>query len=191
MKKILPLMALLAVAGFGCGSPSTPTDPITAARQGGAPENPITDKRFDSCVLFTKVDAEAVLGTRVNDPLHSGAATEDQSTVVSSCSFATNAELPSDVKVVSLLIRKAKDPVEALRVYDEARAQSSGLSGVEPVDVPNLGERAYWAGGNLTQLNVLKGEAWFIINVQDTKSRNVQQQAVEAARRALDKQSQL
>ncbi|MCC6563807.1 hypothetical protein IT087_02860, partial [Candidatus Uhrbacteria bacterium] len=125
------------------------------------------------------------------DPLHSGAATEDQATIVSSCSYATNAELPVDVKVASVLIRKAADVAEALRVYEEARSQSKGLSGVDPVDIQNLGDRAYWAGGGLKQLNVLKGDAWFIVNIQDTKSNTLQQQATEAVRRALDKQGKM
>ncbi len=196
MKKLLPLAAIIALTGFGCG-PATPpasntaTDPINAAKDSGAPTNPIVNKKYDSCVLFVKVDAEAVLGMKVNDPLHSGAATEDQATIVSSCSYATNAEMPSDVKVASLLIRKAKDSVEALRVYDEARAQSKGLSGVDPVDVQGLGDRAYWAGGSLTQLNVIKGDAWFIVNIQDTKSGTLQLQATEVVRRALDKQGKM
>lgn len=192
MKKLLPLAVLLAVAGFGCGRGApTPTGPNNAATNSAAPSNPIVNKKYDSCVLFTKADAEAVLGMKVNEPLHSGAATEDQATIVSSCSYATNGELPTDVKVASMLIRKAADSVEAMRVYDEARAQSKGLSGVDPVDVQGLGDRAYWAGGSLTQLNVLKGDAWFIVNIQDTKSNTLQQQATEAVRRALDKMAKM
>jgi hypothetical protein len=89
------------------------------------------------------------------------------------------------------LVRKALDSVEAMRVYDEARAQSKGLSDVDPVDVQGLGDRAYWAGGSLTQMNVLKGDAWLIVNIQDTKSNTLQQQATEAVRRALDKMGKM
>ena len=194
MKKLLPVLAVLALAGFGCGKApaANTTDPINAAKDTtSAPSNPIQNKKYDGCVLFTKADAEAVLGMKANDPLHSGAATEDQATIVSSCSYATSGEMPSDVKVASLLVRKAIDSVEAMRVYDEARAQSKGLSGVDPVDVQGLGDRAYWAGGSLTQLNVLKGDAWLIVNIQDTKSTDLQKQATEAVRRALDKMSQM
>ncbi|MCK9360951.1 hypothetical protein M0Q28_01855 [Patescibacteria group bacterium] len=194
MKKLLPLIAILAVAGLGCGRATPPaanTVTTNGAETSNAPANPIVNKKYDSCLLFTKVDAEAVLGMKVNDPLHSGAATEDQATIVSSCSYATNAELPVDVKVASVLIRKAADATEAVRVYEEARSQSKGLSGVDPMDVQNLGDRAYWAGGALSQLNVLKGDAWFIVNIQDTKSKTLQQQATEAVRRALDKQGKM
>lgn len=150
-------------------------------------ETPIADKNYDSCTLLTMVDAEAVLGQKVNTPLTSGAATEGQATTVSSCSYATNGETPADVKVASLLVRKAATLEEANKVFDNARAESKKLSGVDPVDVANLGDRAYWSGGSLTQMNVLKGQAWLIVNVQDKQSRTNQQQAFEAARRALDK----
>lgn len=195
MKKLLPLVAVLALTGLGCGPAKSPaatgTGPVSVANGAGAPTNPIVNKKYDSCVLFVKTDAEAVLGMKVSEPLHSGAATEDQATIVSTCSYSTVGETAADVKVVSLLIRKATDVAEAVRVFDEARGLSKGLSGVDPIDVQNLGDRSYWAGGTLGQLNVLKGDAWLIINVQDTKSKAALQQATEAARRALDKMAQM
>lgn len=193
MKKILPLIAILALAGAGCGRPSKPAPSNTGSTPAAtAPAgSPILDKRYDACALFVKADAEAVLGTKVNDPLTSGAATEGQVTTVSSCSYATSAELPNDVKVASLLVRKAATKAEADQVFTDARAQSKGLSGVDPVDIRGLGDRAYWSGGNLTQMNVLNGNAWLIINIQDTQSRNLQQQATEAVKRALDKMGKL
>ncbi len=196
MKKLLPLIAVIVLAGAGCGrakppSANTATDPVNAAKEAGAPANQITNKKYDSCVLFLQTDAEAVLGVKVNEPLHSGAATEDQATTVSSCSYATTGETPADVRVASLLVRKAKDVEEARRVFDEARSLSKGLSGVDPVDAQNLGDRAYWAGGALNQLNVLKDDAWLIVNIQDTKNKAQLQQATEAARRALDKMAKM
>ncbi len=193
MKKLLPLIAVIVLAGAGCGraTPSTSGTATNVAKDSGAPTNPIVNKKYDSCVLFVKTDAEAVLGVKVNEPVHSGAATEDQATIVSTCSYSTAGETPADVKVASLLVRKAKDTAEAVRVFDEARGLSKTLSGVDPVDVSDLGDRAYWAGGALNQLNVLKGDAWLILNIQDKKSKTVQLQATEAARRALDKMARL
>ncbi|MCC6563540.1 hypothetical protein IT087_01470, partial [Candidatus Uhrbacteria bacterium] len=66
MKKLLPLIAILAVAGLGCGRATPPasntTVPTNGTETSNAPTNPIVNKKYDSCTLFTKVDAEAVLG---------------------------------------------------------------------------------------------------------------------------------
>ncbi len=179
MKKILLSLPALALLGAGCWNSATPVD--TAAPVA------IMNPKFDSCVIFTKADAEAVLGVKVLDPMRNGAMSDDGNTTVSSCNYPSPAEDPAEVKVVGLLVRKAANAAEADKVYMNARAESKSLSGVDAVDVSGLGDKAYWSGGRLTQLNVLNGEAWLIINVQDKTNKNLQAQATEAARRALAK----
>ena len=179
MKKLLPLIAILVLAGAGCARTTPPTS-TTAT-------NPASvAKKYDSCALFTKADAEAVLGEAVNDPDRDGMTTKDGAIITSGCTYATSAVKPSDIKVAYMLLRKARDLAEANKVFDEAFKLSKSLSGVDPVDVQELGDRAYWAGGALNQLNVLKGDVWLIATVRDTKRRTMQQQATEVIRRALD-----
>ncbi len=183
---VLALAALsLTAAGCAPGKPSQPAAAPNSPAAAVAP--PAVDAKYDSCLLLTKNDAEAVLGMKVNEPLYNAAIAPDGNTVVSSCHYATSAKDPSDVRVVSLLIRKAPDVATALSVYLETRGLSKGLSSVEPVDVPNLGDRAYWAAGRLNQLNVLVGDIWLIVNVQDNTNNNTLAQATEAAKRVLAK----
>lgn len=174
---------VLTVMGAGCWTTSEAPERKTDTGPAVAPV--VIENRYNGCVLLTKADAEAILGQAVHEPLHNGAKSEDGQTIVSSCNYATDGETENEVKVVSLLVRKAATAEEALRVYEETRGLSVGLSGTEPSDVEGLGDRAYWTGGTLTQMNVLKGELWLIVNVRDLQSTNLRTQATEAAKRAV------
>lgn len=180
MKKFLPLIAVIVLTGAGCASAAPATNTAT---------NPSTaiQNKYDSCALFTKTDAEAVLGEGVNEPTPDKTLINSNTVITSGCTYATSAAKPSDIKVAHLLIRKAKDSTAANTVFDAAIKLSKSLSGVDTVDVQGLGDRAFWAGGALNQLNVLKSDVWLIATVRDTKSGTMQQQATEVIRRALDK----
>jgi len=60
------------------------------------------------------------------------------------------------------------------------------LSGVDAVAISNVGDQAYWSGGSLTQMNVLKGDAWYIINVR-VPGGNEQQKALDLAKTVIGK----
>jgi hypothetical protein len=186
MKKLLPLIAVIVLAGAGCGraTPTPATNNVTTPATA-------TQDKYNSCALFTKTDAEAVLGTTVNAPTSNGTTSNDGAIITSSCTYATTAVKPTDIKVANLLIRKATNLTEANKIFDEARKVSKSLSGVDPVDASGLGDRAYWAGGALNQLNVLKGDVWLIASIRDTKNKAEQQQATEVIRRALDNMTRL
>lgn len=180
--RLLTSFALLALTGAGCLAKPAP-EPVAEV----SPTPPVIDQTYDACRLLARSDAQAVLGLPVMDPLSSGATTEDRGTIVSSCSYATGGEDVAAIKVASLLVRKAPSADEALRIYEEAQGRSPLVSGAEPTEIEGLGDRAYWIGGTLTQLNVLKGDAWFIVNVRDEQTGDLQAQSVEAARRVLSK----
>lgn len=180
---VFGMCLILSVMGAGCWTKTDAPERNTETESASAPI--VIDDRYNGCLLLTKADAEAVLGASVLEPLYNAAMSEDGLTIVSSCNYATAGESENEVKVVSLLARKAASSDEALRVYEETRAQSSAISGAEPEDVEGLGDRAYWAGGSLTQMNVLKGEVWLIVNVRDMQSNDLRTQATEAARRAV------
>lgn len=184
MKKLLPLIAVLALAGAGCAS-ATPPTPSTATSPTGVAA------KYDSCLLFTKADAEAVLGETVNGPTPDKTLGTSKTVITSGCTYTTTAAKPSDIKVAYMLLRKARDLAEANKVFDEAIKLSKSISGVDPVEVQGLGDRAFWAGGALNQLNVLKGDVLLVATVRDTKSGTMQQQATETIRRALDNMNRL
>jgi hypothetical protein len=83
----------------------------------------------------------------------------DTAGIVSTCSY-TN---PDTFDSMTLLVRRSLDKQEAAVVNSNAKAESKSLSGVDAEDVTGLGDSAYWAGGNLNQLNVFRGEDWLIL----------------------------
>ncbi len=181
------LLLILVLTGAGCWlRPGTETN--NSGVNAPALEQIGIEDAYNSCLLLSKTDAEAVIGVAVQEPLHSGAVSDDKLSLVSSCNYASaNGEGSENVKVVSLLVRKAATVEDAIRTYEEARAQSLELSGVAPLNVANLGDRAYWTGGALNQMNVLVGQAWLIVNIRDQGSSDLSAQALDAARRAVAK----
>lgn len=116
-----------------------------------APEGPVTT--ISACSLLTQDEAEEILGEPVEKPTDSALGGK-----VSNCSWMT----PSFDRV-GILVRRSATAEEAKTVCEQARRQSKSLSGVDPEDVAGLGESAYWAGGNINQLNVFRGNYWLII----------------------------
>ncbi|HVM91060.1 MAG TPA: hypothetical protein VMU11_04160 [Verrucomicrobiae bacterium] len=186
MKKILPFAAAatLAVFGMGC-NPS----PAPAPSNNGGQMN-LLEMKYDACQLLTKADAEATLHGTVKDPLRNVSQTADGKTTVSDCTYSQ--PLPagstdiSKIGTAGLLIRKAASQAEADKVFTDAMNQSKTLSGVDAVAISNLGDRAYWAGGSLTQMNVLKGDAWYIVNV-NLPGGNAEQAALDLAKTVIGK----
>ncbi|HEY0781809.1 MAG TPA: hypothetical protein VGE98_05080, partial [Thermoanaerobaculia bacterium] len=69
-------------------------------------------------------------------------------------------------KTLSLLIRPADSPAAARKLYDATRSGLSSLGTGAPEDVPHLGDAAFWVGGQLNQLHVLKAELNLILTLQ-------------------------
>ncbi|MEI7512264.1 MAG: hypothetical protein WCK01_02270 [Candidatus Uhrbacteria bacterium] len=195
MKKFLPLAAVASLTIFGLGCNQTPaaTTPVT----GTNPTAPIvSDKpmnllelKYDACQLVSKADAESILGGTVKDPLRNVSQTADGKTTVSDCTYSQPAAASADIKSIGtagLLVRKAASQAEASQVFADAMAQSKNLSSVAPVKISGVGDQAYWAGGTLTQMNVLKGDAWYIINVR-VPNGNEQAKALELAKLVMGK----
>jgi hypothetical protein len=112
-----------------------------------------------ACELLTRTDAEALLGGPVKAPITS--ITADIGAVRSRCGYVSESEKP--VKVVTLLANRWQNPAAARTAYERAHALSQSISGQAPESVAGLGDRAYWAGGTVGQLNVLAGDTWLVI----------------------------
>jgi hypothetical protein len=157
MKLIFMGLLILILGLAGCGGTKTVvTKNASDTKQAGNASNR-SDGKVDACALLTKGDAESFLGESVGAPATTH--TEAMGNTVTQCRYNAS----SGNKRVGLLLRQAATADEAAKIFRQARDTSKELSGAEPQVIDGLGESAYWTGGNLKQLNVLKGDAWMII----------------------------
>ena len=160
--KRLSLLALLLIvtaglASCGGGSGTEPATPDQTA-QSAAPAAP---KSVGACSLLTADEAKAILGEEAQPNEGAGAST------VSGCNWGT-----SSGTGLGIMVRQATSAGEAQAVYANAIGQSQSLSGVPPQDMAGYGDKAYWAGGKLKQLNVFKDNYWVIISVFTLRKDN-------------------
>ena len=147
----LPLAALLAAALLGAAcSPAEKKAPPLA---------------IDACQLFTYPDAVAIVGEgSVGGTLSS---TLDDATGHRDLLQCVYTDGASDVPhVLALLVRPFGTGGEARQIFDATRSRLGALAGVEPVDVPGVGEAAAWGGGHLGQLHVLHHNYELIVTGQ-------------------------
>jgi hypothetical protein len=155
----LGLMALIAAAGCRARQPPGSTKAVDS-RAGGVAPSGAPARTNHACELLTGDDAQQLLGGAVKPPVIS--MTGDIGVVSSRCGYIS--ESTSPVKVVTLLARKYQQAAEARAAYERAHALSQTVSGQMPETVTGLGDRAYWAGGLVKQLNVLSGDTWLVIS---------------------------
>jgi hypothetical protein len=163
----IALLVLAAVAAGGChrrqqerqGEATTDGAGATPGA-GGAAQPGARARQNRACELLTRTDAEELLGGPVKAPVTS--ITADIGVVSSRCGYISESERP--VKVVTLLAKRWQNPADARTAYERAHALSQSISGQVPESVAGLGDRAYWAGGTVDQLNVLAGDTWLVIS---------------------------
>jgi len=106
-----------------------------------------------ACALLTPADAEAFLGASVGQPetpLDGAAAF-----VVTSCKYQA-----ADNRLTLIVVQAAKGGAQATR-----SAFEMGRQNAPEVDVPGLGEAAFWVSGDHgSDLHVLKGSVRFSLN---------------------------
>jgi hypothetical protein len=178
MKNLLVLSSLFCLIWLvACGGgPSGSDGPESAPAPPAAPTAPAAP--LSACSLLTIEEAAAIIGEPIEEPNES-----NSGSTVSNCNWSARS---LSGRGLGILIRRAYSDAEAARVYTEARDQSKSLSNVDPQTVSGLGDNAYWAGGNLNQLNVFKGRYWLIIMAmagQEDALRIAQQVAEKALER--------
>lgn len=154
MKSTFPILALalvLAACGGGSDAPE------------GAAIDPAT---LNACELFTVADALQFNGGQPVAPRSSTFDDAARSGSALTCSFNTAVATPDQPQVLGLEIRPARDAKAAARNMESSRTMLKRLSGGEVQEVPNLGEKALFAGGTLHQLHVLKGNLVLVITAQ-------------------------
>jgi hypothetical protein len=153
----MAFLVALAVALAGCGEGEEP-----AADAG--PD----DSNLLACTLFTPQDAEAAAGLTVSGTL-SSTLNDVQGPNPLQCTYATGSLL--EPGILSLEVRPAKNPKRAARLHEAGRDTIERLARGQVEDVPGVGEKAYWAGGQLQQLHVVHGRYLLIITVQPGKNQ--------------------
>jgi hypothetical protein len=79
---------------------------------------------------------------------------------------AYNAGNSSQPRILKIEVRPTSSPRAAARQMEASRDFLKRLARGETQEVPGLGDKAIWAGGDLHQLNVLRGNLLLIITAQ-------------------------
>ncbi len=138
-------------------------------------------KPVDACALVTKSEAEQILGKPVREPEHplEGAAVY----AVTSCTYRA----ATGMERVSLVVIAAIDAAAARSAFDLEKKQAVTQMNVTPVDVPGIGDAAFWEGGMFNKLRVLSGRVGLSVGITgettpDGKLRAVAQTAIQRLR---------
>jgi len=123
---------------------------------------------LNSCALMQQADVQAVFSPRTFDqgtagPLQPGTAKLAE---VASCTYTSQAANPRDIVSVMLLTRRAPHGVKSVTT-EAMKAGVVQLKGT-PVDVPGLGDGAFWANLGTDshpsyQLNVRVGDRYWLV----------------------------
>jgi hypothetical protein len=144
--------------------------------------------KLDACALFTKPEAEAVLGEQVKDGKH-GIMENDGSggtAVVSQCIYRSSANFN---KSADLVVRKSPASEKISASIPSIRKNLKEMSSSEPQNISGVGDQAFWApvgqgDYHSIQLNVFRGDStYLIISVKGFPD----QQSVEKAKTIAQK----
>lgn len=166
------IAAMLALAALSsCGGPARPAGRAEPAEVGRA---------LDACSLITAGDAAALLGGPVSAP--TVAEREVAASGVSQCSYRAGTG-----GYLTVLARTAATREGAAEAFERARSLAKALTGEDPLDVREVGERAYWTGGTFKQLNVLEGTVWLIVSADRGGGGDRFEETRRVARKALER----
>ena len=146
---------VLTVLLAGCGPGHDPRD----AKAFRAPD------KFEACALFPFEEAQAIAGTSVASISSTMEDAVGRDTKI--CSYnAGSVEVP---QIMGLEVRPAQSVGEAERRQEGSRPFLGTLSKGQVVDVPGVGDAAFWAGGSVGQLHVRKGTVSLVVTIQAGK----------------------
>ncbi len=148
-------------------------------------DNPTAEQaplKIDACELFPIDLASEIAGENVSwmsstledavgrDPLN--------------CSY--NAGSSENPRILSLIARPGPSPERAQRMHKSTRAAFETMARGDVREIPNLGESAFWAGGDIQQLRVLSGSHEFAVTVNLGSGTDGSAAAQKIAKNALD-----
>lgn len=170
--------ALVLVALTACGGSETADPNETAA---GPAFDPAT---LQACDLFTIEDALSLNGgKRVSTMSSTLEEASGRNNLV--CSY--NAGSRARPRLLGLDIRPAKTPAAAARQLESSRGFLKRLAGGELQEVPGVGDKAIWAGGELHQLHMVRGNLILVISAKTDNPPRSLYVAKIAAKRVLER----
>jgi hypothetical protein len=165
------IFAMLFVLA-GCGSPQTaaPGSSVTTSIPGNptsAPTGNTAPGGLDPCTLLTKADAESILGKPVMDATHP--ITADATFEVRSCEYRVTGGTALDNATLIYTVSSEGDAATAKTAFDTGKKDAQKSWNAAPVDVPGLGDEAYWVGGAGNNVSVLKGPIYITLSASTYK----------------------
>jgi hypothetical protein len=165
-------LLVLTVALPACGSASAPPPTEQEAQEAVSAAVPIS-----ACSLLSEAEVAGILGEAILE-------TKDTASgnTLSNCTWLT-----TSFHSLGILVRAGSSGSESQTIFEQALNSSKSISGADPENIEMMGERAYWAGGTLNQLNVLKGNYWIIVSVMHSDRSMSSTVARQAAQLLIDR----
>ncbi len=175
-KQTFPALVLMALTACG-GSDSAETSDTT----GGPNIDPTT---LQACELFTIEDALSLNGgKRVSTMSSTLEEASGRNNLV--CSY--NAGSRARPRLIGLDIRPTRSPAAAARQLESSRGFLKRLAGGEIQEVPGVGDKAVWAGGELHQLHMVRGNLVLVISAKTDNAPRSLYVAKLAAKKVLQR----
>lgn len=178
-KRTFPALVLIALAVSACGGGSEATDPNEAAA--GPTIDPTT---LQACELFTIEDALSLNGGKRVSTMSS---TLEDATSRNNLVCSYNAGSRARPRLLGLDIRPARTPAAAARQLESSRGFLKRLAGGELQEVPGVGDKAIWAGGELHQLHMVRGNLVLVVSAKTDNPARSLYVAKIAAKRVLER----
>ena len=175
------VVLLLALAGCGSSKPAASQPAAQAPSQ--PPAQSLVSTKIDACTLLTKADAEQILGKPVDDPTHPVQGNETFS--VDSCEYKVTGGTALDNATLIVTVPSNGDLATAQTAFDTGKQQAQAAYNAAPVDVPGVGDTAYWVGGAGNNLSILKGNVNVTLSASTQKGDAPSQAILDLAKVVL------
>ncbi len=154
---------------------------VPAVVSTSAPANaqPPSNSTIDPCALLTKADAEVALGQPVNDaerPTQEGA-----NDTITACRYKVQ-DSSSYASAMVVVLVPLDGQADSAKTHFEADKKISQSMLGPTLDVPGVGDSAYWVGSSANQLTVLRGSVRFILNVSTATGDTAPQSVIDLSK---------
>jgi hypothetical protein len=173
---------MLVLVGCGGANPTAlPLADATAKPTGTpAPTLPPASVAIDACSLLTKADAELILGSPVDNPTQPVQGSETFN--VYSCEYYVTGGTPLDNATLIVTVPSNGDLGTALAAFTAGKDQAQTMYNAAPLDVPGLGDAAYWVAGAGNNLTILKGDVYINLSASTQKGDAPSQALLDLAK---------
>jgi hypothetical protein len=161
-----PLLAVILAGATGC-SASPAAKMLTPPADTANPANAGHAALIDACALFTAADAEQILGDPVDDATHPLSGSE--LFTVTSCKYRVREGNALENATIIVTVPADGDKAAARTAFEIGKKQAPDMYGASPVEIPGIGDSAYWVSGSGNNLSVLAGAINVMLSVYTQK----------------------